>query len=51
MCCRIGQLLYKTVGVEPWGVLVFLKFGHFSFKLKETGSLGATEIGNFNVKT
>ena len=25
------------------GVLVFLKFRHFSCELKETGSLGATE--------
>ena len=37
-----------------WGVLIFLKFGHFSRELKETGSSGATEsevwIGNFNVK-
>ena len=35
-------------------VLVFLNFWHFSLKLKQTGSLGATEsevwIGNFNVK-
>ena len=36
------------------GVLVFLKFSHFSPERKETGSLSATEsefwIGDFNVK-
>ena len=26
-----------------WSVLVFMKFVHFSFELKETGSSGATE--------
>ena len=26
-----------------WGVLVFIKFVHFSFELKETGSSGTTE--------
>ena len=45
---------------HPWrislarGVLVFLKFSHFSHECKQTGSLGATEsevwIGNFYAK-
>ena len=42
------------VGLFSLGVLVFLKFSHFSPERKETGSLDATVsqvwIGNFNVK-
>ena len=43
-----------SVDMYSWGVLVFLKFRHFSCELKETVSLAATEsevwIGNFNEK-
>ena len=49
---HLHQILRPTVSIL--GVLLFLKFGHFSCELKETGSLGGTEsevwIGNFNVK-
>ena len=47
--CRPNYLTIKTRGV-----LIFLKFWHYSPEHKETGSLGATEseawIDNFNVK-
>ena len=35
------QILRPTVSIL--GVLLFLKYGHFSCELKETGSLGGTE--------
>ena len=36
-------LNFRVTQILSTSVLVFLKFGHFSCELKETGSLGATE--------
>ena len=36
-----GPTFTSTVSIL--GVLLFLKYGHFSCELKETGSLGGTE--------
>ena len=52
--CSVKNGQNSPKRAHPRDVLVFLKFGHFSCELNETGSSGGAEsevsIGNLNVK-